>query len=649
MSLTYNGITIDQVMTERLELVPEKDPSGVDQLYTRFTLRIRTILYPGVNPSNPGEDPADAMKRIRHMLLTPRAPLSYSVNGKVVVETKGRDDENGPETTCEYDELRPGAFLMAFTVTVRLTDCENAASKDYLSLKWTDSIVDNAQMISTRRRTGTLVISPNRTPDANSMRPLVTPDVPSGFRREHSEYTLSEDGRIIRFTFVDKAMMQSPPDIAVRMRGVQVESATPPGSVRMGMIRLRLDGTLGTSKKDLLAAAVYAAMSRVYASGPLQSSTGRILMGWSVSEGLGDDECWVELSVNWRIKPDKSRSNTSGVTKKTTPGLLTWLISPPLAAGITIRSAITNGAGPKPNAAGKDTAAISGAPAWVGAALPNATPGRIVAPPANGLANAVKLVAAILNDPCGQTSELVAGGGFDAELRTGGPGFGGLNGDAAATAVNSGTGTLTAQVVPAESIPPDDQQGLYDDGKPGVYDEYTIVSRYRYNSGKVVLASTKVGEPAREVQLHNPTLKLTVEWTAVKVGGPLVIPKPANSPDGLAIWKDGTITTNETEIAADGVSERHEASGIYEYEYTRPELASIAAPLVPFLSCDLADSSNRVLAFTSDCIVFPGSASSATNPFTGQGVTEVKCCGTAELRSTGEVGFNPSLGAGVNP
>lgn len=42
MSLTYNGIQLGYILTERLELVPEKDPSGVDQLYTRFTIRVRS-------------------------------------------------------------------------------------------------------------------------------------------------------------------------------------------------------------------------------------------------------------------------------------------------------------------------------------------------------------------------------------------------------------------------------------------------------------------------------------------------------------------------------------------------------------------------------------------------------------------------------
>jgi hypothetical protein len=659
MALTYNGISLGYVVTERIEQTPEKDPSGVDHTATRFVVRIRSILHPGVSPSNPGENPADAMVRIRHMLMTPRKTLTYTVNNKTVLSTSGRDDANGPETSCEYTQLNAGSFLVDFTVTVILTDCGNNPGSSYLSLKWSDTVIRDWQWLTTRRRVGTMVLSPLRTPDPDSMRPLVTPDVPTGFRRESADYTLSEDGRIIRFTFVDKEMMAPPPGIAVRMRGVQVESAVPPGSVKMGSIRLRLDGTKGVVKKDLLAAAVYSAMSRINASEPQKTPSGRLLFGWSVSEGLGDDECWVEVQVNWRIKPDKSRLNTNGAGNSKTASLVKGLLFPGLTiAGIAGRAVFGNGAGPKPDANGRDTAAISGSVPWLGADLPNVDPNRIVAPPANGLANAVKLIAAALNDPCGQTSELVgtAGGGtFDAELRTGGPAFGAglaaLNGNLPATASNSGTSALTAAVVPASAIPPDDAIALYGDDRPGVYDEYTLVAHYKDIPGIAVLASTKAGEPSRKVQMHNRRLKLTVEWSAAKVGDKPVIPAPMDSPDGLAIYTGGTVSPTELEVAADGVSTRYEITGIYEYEFSDPAKANVVAPLPPYLSCDLATDAARAVGFSADCIIFPNNGKAGVNPFNGSGMTDVDCCGsgTSTLVSTGVAGFNPTFGSGVNP
>lgn len=435
-AITYNGVKFDYVYTESLRLEPERDPAGIARISTKFTLHTKSIIYPGVSPSNPGEDPADATNRLKEKLMQPRKALTYTVNGKTLVSTKGRDDANGPETTCTVSQLSPGAFLVDFTVTTWLTDCPEGTG--YLSLSWSDTISHDMYMLTTRSRVGTLTLSPNRTPDPDSMRPIVTPEVPSGFRRDPSEYTLSEDGRIVRFRFVDKEMMTPPPYPAVRMRGMQQESYVAPRQV--GNIHLRLDGTKGVNKRDLLAQAVFLCMSRVYASNAATGKTGSLLMGWTVSEGLGDDECWVDVSLNWRIRPDAAR--IKGDPKNATSEPLKSLLSGQLdgVLGLQPGQAYTM-LGLTPD--GKSTAAISTGVPWLGSALPNVDPNRSIAPPANGLANAVRLIAAILNDPCGQTNELIAGGGFDAELRTDGPRFGAgsLNGDAPIRVTNSGSST----------------------------------------------------------------------------------------------------------------------------------------------------------------------------------------------------------------
>lgn len=173
-AITYNGVKFDYVYTESLRLEPERDPAGIARISTKFTLHTKSIIYPGVSP---GEDPADATNRLKEKLMQPRKALTYTVNGKTLVSTKGRDDANGPETTCTVSQLSPGAFLVDFTVTTWLTDCPEGTG--YLSLSWSDTISHDMYMLTTRSRVGTLTLSPNRTPDPDSMRPIVTPDVPS--------------------------------------------------------------------------------------------------------------------------------------------------------------------------------------------------------------------------------------------------------------------------------------------------------------------------------------------------------------------------------------------------------------------------------------------------------------------------------------
>jgi hypothetical protein len=577
-----------------------------------------------------------------------------------VINTAGRDDENGPTTTCTYTQLNPGSFLIDFTCTIRLTDCGNAGGRSYLSLKWSDSLTYDPQWIATRRRTGTLILSPRRTTDPDSYRPVVTPDVPSGFRRESAEYTLSEDGRIVRFGFVDKEMMTPPPLPAVRMKGVQVEAAAPPGTISQGQIRLRLDGLKGTNKRDLLNAAVFAATDRVHAAGFYKTPGGRIFKGWSVSEGLGDDECWVEVAVNWRIKPEPGRVTNAGATKSFTPGAVVGLLPGfgllPAVGGLFGGTA----APPVANAKGKNLAGLSTGVPWVGKALPNSDPDRAVSPPTYGTADALRLAAAALNDPCGQDAEL-AGGGFDGQTRNlytapfpfpGGLGGGVPSGANQAPGVaDSGAGAFSVQVVPADQIPPDDFDAGYRGDGAGVYDEYTLTASYRHDGGSVVLRRTKAGEPGTAVRLRNASAKLVLEWTAVKVGGPPVIPAAEDSPDRNAVYLRGTIAPAQLELAADGVSTRYEVSGIYEYEFLDPSKVTVQAPLPPYLSCDLADDAKRVVGFAADCIAFPNAGLPVVNPFTGEGVQDVACCGEAtnELVSAGAPGFNPALSGPVNP
>ena len=97
------------------------------------------------------------------------------------------------------------------------------------------------------------------------------------------------------------------------------------------------------------------------------------------------------------------------------------------------------------------------------------------------------------------------------------------------------------------------------------------------------------------------------------------------------------------------MSTRYEVSGIYEFSFLDPSKATIQAPLPPFLSCSLADDARRIVSFKSDCIAFPNKDGTVVNPFTGDGVSDVECCGTttSELVSVG--GFRPDLGAPVRP
>ncbi|HYE76717.1 MAG TPA: hypothetical protein VEI97_01910, partial [bacterium] len=68
----YGEIRLSFVKTEALDAVPAMDPSGTDQLYTKFTYQCSGIFTKESDPALANETPAETYQRVRHMLTRPR-------------------------------------------------------------------------------------------------------------------------------------------------------------------------------------------------------------------------------------------------------------------------------------------------------------------------------------------------------------------------------------------------------------------------------------------------------------------------------------------------------------------------------------------------------------------------------------------------
>ena len=635
--LKYNGVELAFISTQSLRVEPEYDPTGVDQIATKYSLTVSAVLHQGVPPSvSQNETAAHIGDRIKGLLSTPRRPLLYENGGVTIINLQApdgsevaRDDSNGPEPVVTMTSPFPGCWLVSFAVTVRLIECETQ-TRGFLSLKWSDTLNYAEDWTATRRRTGTLVLSQRLNQDAESYRPLITPPIPRGFRRASAEYVLNEAGTHVRFAFTDREMHTPPPFPALRMRGRMSES-TPNGAVRMGRFDLTLDGPKGVPKADLLARAIAVGMGRVFAAGVdtgIGDAAGRVIMGGSISETLDDDKNSVSLSLSWKMAATSGRSKSSAIVAGTR-AFARGVVDVGLAAsGLGFLRALDTSPAPEPqpqpNAQGLDKAAIPVTAQWIGQPLAGSDPDQGIAPPLFGTADYVRLVAAALSDPCGVTAVL-----NESELRSGEfEFFSGESPDGSRT---------TATVVP--EVDPDEESALYaDDGTPGTYDHYTLVSTYRHDSGKVALPSTKKGEKKAEVQLYNESMDLTVEFSCARVGGPPVVPDPNEASDEL-MYKRGSVSAHQIELAGDGVTPIYRVDGLFEFEVLDPCSVSIAAPVPPYLDGQIGEEARIAVGRAGASLLFgPASRGDKVNLFCGLGIDVVGET-TTELRG----GAGPEL------
>jgi hypothetical protein len=574
MSLTYNGIPLTFIHTQSVQQEPVADPSGTDQLYTRIRIAVSSVFH--VNPGNisallpvlSGETPVATMVRVRHMLLLPRRRLIFAPTGSTMIDVGGDtnpDDAHGPRPiSCTVKQLTPAAFLVDYAVEAYIRDCTGADAAGYLSLRWSDTVSYDKDWLCTRRRAGLLVLSSANGRHPDSFRFEVTPNVPTGFRRESAEYRLSESFLQVAFSFTDKELMKAVPDNALTMTGRQVETSPMKGGVRMGQLTVRLTGPKPVDPKELLNKCVLVAMSRVHAAGVMDDKNGRFLIGATIEETLDDSKNEVTLTVEWQIKADQVRVLAGGGP-----------IGPPL---IFI-----------PNADGKNAAALGGTGKWVGAGWEGADTSRAIAPPVYGVAEFVGLVAARLCDPCGVKL-------IERDLRAGGP-------NDFPAADDAGEIRLFVGEVSEDS----DASYRTDDTTPGTYDTYEITSHYTLDPGEDVLPSTKAGDPGRKVKTHAGAAKLQVDWSVSRVGGPPEIPSPQpKAADTNVVFVGGTVSPEGLDLAADGVSVRHVVTGVYNYKFLAWDLVKFAAAIPPFLSfAAVVGAAGAAASLTSGLIHFP--------------------------------------------
>lgn len=635
MSLIYNGISFVYPRTEVHIMGPEKDPSGTDQMFTTIRIKAASLLYVnsfvglGLPPAIPGVDfnTGQLVARIRHMLTTPRRPLYYdflstvgTTNGlppsAIINLPDGLDDANGPWPDPDAFQITyttPDCLEVTWACTVKLRDCGfNGVTNEPLSLRWEDSLTWDKYFKATYQRVGTAIISSRSGFKIDKLRrQSIAPICPPGFHRKKSSYTCSRDGLRCDFAFIDEQVRYTPPYPAVEMEIIQSETFPLLGGMRIGQVEVSMVGIQNANVRDLALWGLTVAKARVWAANPLQTANGTVVNGSTppilrtreTNEGVD-----ISVVIPYKSPPKKNREKQDG------GGLTFWgglaggvagfFIGGPAGALIGAGVGALAGNLATPTKEGKDPTPQPVFP-WLGACTTPAGPqnppgyatwanvtGQIVAPADGvGLAPAVSLFAALLQDPCGaQLSTTPFAGPTDVTLRTNvnifntelGGGQGGTSSIYPSQLVASISGFNAAQYpsLPSSS----DETSLYEfDEEPGVYDYWQCVNQYLDDPGAMVLPTCNPDGLNIKIRHSSHMVTLRKRWAASRTGSQPKLP-PRDIGDTNWVYVGGMTAPEELKVAPDGVSVCYVVSGIYEYQALDASKVKMDAEIPPFLS-----------------------------------------------------------------
>jgi len=286
--LTYNGISLDDIKTQRIEQEVIYDASGVDYLFTKINITVHCIFNTALMPAQGGETPAAIMKRVRKCLLMERQVLNYSTEAQYIVSpSAGSEDAfHGPlPQYCHVVEVQgTQCFLVEYSVTTWIVECCEGQSLAYMSNRWKEHHTIDKYGYTKRQINGMVRFKGGGTIDTKTFgqkgmsaddfaRGMIIPptlSIPgnanSAFRRETQDYEVSEDGLTWTYNIVDQEYYTNPPIGLMDISGQHTVECNK-GAIYKEHITVTGTGNPVTTKKTLLAACMAVLFGRLNLNG----------------------------------------------------------------------------------------------------------------------------------------------------------------------------------------------------------------------------------------------------------------------------------------------------------------------------------------------------------------------------------------------
>lgn len=286
-TVTYNGITLYNVVTRRFEQEIVYDQSETDTIGSKFNLSFEGILHAQRVPltsstayiaqtgTNSGGTPAAVYSAVKVLLSKPRKPLIVQFGGQTVLSVgpavvKGDlvsspldpDVNNGPKPRRVSIEHVSGnsVYRVRFDIECTIGMCSSGHSNLVLNNRWKLTETMDANFFTTRRIEGRLRAA-GPIP-GHATKSLVVPGLEHGFRRDSVEFTVEENGLDCTYSITDRQVHTAAPWPATKMEARHSES-TNDGVSFISQVNVRLEGPPHVDKRLLIERATQIADNRL--------------------------------------------------------------------------------------------------------------------------------------------------------------------------------------------------------------------------------------------------------------------------------------------------------------------------------------------------------------------------------------------------
>jgi len=251
-TLYYNGFWFPEIINSKVQIRPEKDPTGRTNMWNRYSIQVEFVAYAGVDQSRNGlPDPANAsvsyqaklpeaspldgtnggspsMVLLRQLLTQPRGALVFTDKGlgwDLRVGQLGiglhQDVRYGPNpTVMAWEPIGDNrAVRIVWEVDVVVVDCPFGAPYAYNKIAWLSYEVmwglssdgRTSRTISGEVGVNAQVVRGVVANAADQIRERLAFPVPIRFQRKSQSYTMSPDRSRLSFNVVDEEHPSSNP------------------------------------------------------------------------------------------------------------------------------------------------------------------------------------------------------------------------------------------------------------------------------------------------------------------------------------------------------------------------------------------------------------------------------------------------------
>lgn len=218
----YNGVELDVVTIDEMDMEACYSADGTEYLYTKFTLGITAFLNPDATSyasggtKIPDKLPNETLEAVRHTLMQPRRPLRCSLLNATILESPlsglEMDCNNGPTPLSlrvqRFDGNR--TYVVFYRIETYLRECPGGsfASGTLISNRFDQVETINDQHMATRITQGQAIFRTdflqNEDKVADDFRRLCIPFIPRGFRRVSINVTATSKRNALTYQVVDQ-------------------------------------------------------------------------------------------------------------------------------------------------------------------------------------------------------------------------------------------------------------------------------------------------------------------------------------------------------------------------------------------------------------------------------------------------------------